>query len=96
MLFGNFDLLFVAFYGLVLLAVVPAAPSRRWVVGAGIAVAVATLTKLHPAVLGVWLLARGVRELRHGGAGLAGRTAAAQKLGRRARGRRRGARRASA
>lgn len=66
MLFGNFDLLFVAFYGLVLLAVVPAAPSRRCVVGAGIAIAVATLTKLHPAVLGVWLLARGVREVRHG------------------------------
>ena len=94
MLFGNFDLLFVAFYGLVLLAVVPAAPSRRWVVGAGIAVAVATLTKLHPAVLGVWLLARGVRELRHGGcAGLAGRTAAAAELGGRARRRRRRARR---
>ena len=26
---GNFDLLFVAFYGVVLLAVVPATPSRR-------------------------------------------------------------------
>ena len=37
MLFGNFDLLFVAFYGLVLLAVVPAAPSRRWVIAAGVA-----------------------------------------------------------
>ena len=31
---------------------------------AGAAVAIATLTKLHPAVLGVWLLARGVHEWR--------------------------------
>ncbi len=66
MMFGNLDLLFVAFYGLVLLAVLPAAPSRGSMIGAGVAVAVATLTKLHPAVLGVWLLARGVREWRRG------------------------------
>ena len=68
MMFGNLDLLFVAFYGLILLAVLPAAPSRGSVIGAGAAVAVATLTKLHPAVLGVWLLARGVREWRRGDA----------------------------
>ncbi|HEY6568713.1 MAG TPA: glycosyltransferase 87 family protein [Candidatus Limnocylindrales bacterium] len=67
-LFGNLDLLFVAFYGILLLAVLPAAPSRGALIGAGVAVAVATLTKLHPAVLGVWLLARGVREWRRGDA----------------------------
>lgn len=58
-LFGNFDALFVALFGLVLLAALPAAPSRRFVLGAGAALALASVTKLHPAVLGVWLLARG-------------------------------------
>ena len=64
MLFGNFDALFVALYGLVLLAILPTAPARTSVVVAGAAVAIATLTKLHPAVLGVWLLARGIHEWR--------------------------------
>lgn len=64
MLFGNIDLLFVALYGLVLVAVARPEPSRGTVVAAGAALGVASLTKLHPAVLGVWLLARGARELR--------------------------------
>lgn len=64
MLFGNFDTLFVALFGLVLLAVLPGAPSRRTVLVAGVALGLASVTKLHPAVLGVWLLARGVREWR--------------------------------
>jgi hypothetical protein len=66
MLWGNLDTLFVAGYGLLLLAVVPRAPSRRVVVAAGVALALMSVTKLHPAVLGVWLLARGIRELRRG------------------------------
>lgn len=64
MLFGNIDLLFVALYGLVLVAVARSEPSRGSVVAAGAALAIASVTKLHPAVLGVWLLARGVREVR--------------------------------
>ena len=64
MLFGNLDTLFVALYGLVLLAALPVVPSRRLVVAAGAALAIMSVTKLHPAVLGVWLLARGVREWR--------------------------------
>ena len=64
MLFGNLDTLFLALYGLVLLAVLERTPSRGTVVWAGLALAVASVTKLHPAVLGVWLLARGVREWR--------------------------------
>ena len=66
MLFGNLDTLFLALYGLVLLAVLERMPSRRAVLWAGLALAVASVTKLHPAVLGVWLLARGVREWRRG------------------------------
>ncbi len=64
MLFGNLDTLFLALYGLVLLAVLERTPSRGTVLWAGLALAVASVTKLHPAVLGVWLLARGVREWR--------------------------------
>ena len=85
MLFGNFDLLFVAFYGLVLLAVVPAAPSRRWVVGAGV-----TVRRRHPdeAPPGgprrVAARPRRPRVAPRGGPGLAGRTAAAAELGGRA------------
>jgi hypothetical protein len=64
MLFGNLDTLFVAAYGLVLLAAVERRPSARVIVAAGAALAFMAITKLHPAVLGVWLLARGIRELR--------------------------------
>ncbi len=76
MLFANFDALFVALYGLVVLAAVERVPSRRTVLTAGIALALAALTKLHPAVLGVWLLARGWRERTRGEHGVvaAGRT----------------------
>lgn len=65
-LFGNVDMFFPALYGLVLIAVLrPASPrADRWVVLGGVALALASVIKLHPAVLGLWLLARGVRELR--------------------------------
>jgi Glycosyltransferase family 87 len=66
MLFGNLDTLFVALYGLILLSAILPAPSRRMAWAAGAALALASVTKLHPAVLGVWLLARGVREWRRG------------------------------
>jgi hypothetical protein len=66
MLFGNLDTLFVALYGLILLSAITRSPSRRLVWAAGAALALASVTKLHPAVLGIWLLARGVREWRRG------------------------------
>ena len=69
MLFGNVDMFFPALYGLVLIAVLRPGDrpgAERWVVVGGVALAVAALIKLHPAVLGVWLLARGWRERRRG------------------------------
>ncbi len=67
MLFGNLDIFFPALYGLVLVAALrprDAGPSRRWLVGGGVALAAASVTKLHPAVLGVWFVVRGAVELR--------------------------------
>ena len=67
MLFGNIDMFFPALYGLVLLAVIQpsgAGRSERWVVAGGLALAFASITKLHPAVLGLWLLSRGLIERR--------------------------------
>lgn len=69
MLFGNLDIFFPALYGLVLVAAVrprDAGPSRRWLVGGGVALAAASVTKLHPAVLGIWFVVRGAVELRRG------------------------------
>lgn len=69
MLFGNLDIFFPALYGLVLIpAILPARAEHedRWVVIAGIALALASVTKLHPAVLGLWFLVRGAVELRRG------------------------------
>ncbi len=69
MLFGNIDIFFPALYGLVLIAVIRpprSAGGERWVAAGGIALAVASLTKLHPAVLGLWLLARGLNERSRG------------------------------
>ncbi|MBA2719588.1 MAG: DUF2029 domain-containing protein [Chloroflexi bacterium] len=66
MLFGNIDIFFPALYGLILLAVVrgQGAGSERWVIVGGLALALASIVKLHPAVLGVWMLARGLVEWR--------------------------------
>jgi hypothetical protein len=66
-LFGNVDIFFPALYGLVLLSVARPATafgSERWVVGGGLALGLASIVKLHPAVLGLWLLARGIVEWR--------------------------------
>jgi hypothetical protein len=60
-LFGNFDVWFPFLYGTMLLAAV--APGRARAIPAGAAFAVAAL-KLHPASIGVWFLARAVRERR--------------------------------
>jgi Glycosyltransferase family 87 len=67
LLFGNLDAWFAALFGVVLIAAVATErdaldPSRRrdLVVG-GLALALITITKLHPASLGLWFLVRGVR-----------------------------------
>jgi hypothetical protein len=67
-LFANIDIFFPALYGLILVAVLTAGRPRseRWVLAGGISLAVASLIKLHPAVLGLWLLARGWSERRRG------------------------------
>ncbi len=59
-LFGNLNAWFPLLFGLVLLAGM--VPGRASVIGGGVALAVASVTKLHPATLGVWLLARRWRD----------------------------------
>jgi hypothetical protein len=62
LLFGNLDAWFPAIYGLLLLgALRPSGASART---AGIALAAATVAKLHPASLGVWFVLRGSAERR--------------------------------
>lgn len=61
-LFGNLDAWFPALYGLLLAAALR--PSGRGAAVAGMALAVASIAKLHPASLGLWFLARGAAERR--------------------------------
>jgi hypothetical protein len=61
LLFGNLDVFFPLLYGLVLLGVI-ARSSRQPPIAGGAAVAIAGLTKLHPASLGLWLAVRAVRS----------------------------------
>jgi hypothetical protein len=60
LLFGNFNAWFPLVFGLVLLAVL--LPGRGSAIVGGVALAVASVAKLHPATLGVWLLARRWRD----------------------------------
>ena len=60
LLFGNIDVFFPLLYGLILIGVLPAASAADGA-RAGTAASVATVAKLHPGSLGVWLLARSVR-----------------------------------
>lgn len=72
MLFGNLDIFFPALYGLMLIAGSTGrnrALEHRWLVAGGVALALASVTKLHPAVLGLWFLVRGLVELRRRGNG---------------------------
>jgi hypothetical protein len=59
MLFGNLDVFFPFLYGLLLVGVV--GRSRWSPLRGGAAVAVASITKLHPASLGIWLAVRALR-----------------------------------
>ena len=67
-LFGNVNVWFPLLFGLVLLAVL--SPGRGSAVAGGVALAIASAVKLHPATLGIWLLARRWRD---GPAGPSGR-----------------------
>jgi len=67
-LFGNLNAWFPLLFGLVLLAVL--SPGRGSAVAGGVGLAVASAAKLHPATLGLWLLARRWRD---GPAGPSGR-----------------------
>ena len=60
-LFGNLDAWYPLAYGALLLAVLPGS-SNRVRTGAGIAVAVVSIAKLHPAPLLLWVAARAWRE----------------------------------
>lgn len=60
LLFGNLDVFFPLLFGLALVGVLPgASPSDA--TRSGVAVSVATLAKLHPGSIGLWLLARSAR-----------------------------------
>jgi hypothetical protein len=59
LLFGNLDVFFPLLYGLILIGVLPAAPVTA-AARSGAAASVATVAKLHPGSLGVWLLVRSV------------------------------------
>lgn len=59
-LFGNLDVFFPLLYGLLLAGCLSNRP-RDQVLG-GVALAIAVLAKVHPAVLGLWLVARLVRH----------------------------------
>ena len=57
MLFGNLDAWYPLLYGALVLAAFPTSGRWTWI-AAGAAVAVVAIAKLHPAVLGLWLLVR--------------------------------------
>ena len=59
-LFGNLDAFFPALYGLVLVAAI--APRTRDQAAGGVALALGAVTKVYPAALGLWFVARFARE----------------------------------
>ena len=69
-LFGNVDAFFPALYGLAALAAISG--ERRHRVIGGVGVALAALTKLYPAGLGLWFLVRAARERGRGSATVVG------------------------
>ena len=69
LLMGNLNAWFPVAFGLVLAAVL--ASGRATLLAGGTALAIASLAKLHPASLGIWLVVRGVRDARSGRSGRA-------------------------
>jgi hypothetical protein len=63
LVFGNVDVLYPLLYGAVLIAATAGAGTRTAVAG-GIALGIATVAKIHPAGVGLWLMVRGLRERR--------------------------------
>ncbi len=63
LLFGNVDAWFGLLYGLVLLAALAEAggAGRATLIGGGVALGLASVIKVHPAVLGLWFLVRALR-----------------------------------
>jgi len=61
LLFGNFDAWYPLLYGALLLATYRTSGRATWV-AAGAAVAIVTIAKLHPAVLGLWILVRALTD----------------------------------
>jgi hypothetical protein len=61
-LFGNVDAFFPALYGLALVAAV--SPVRSAGIAGGVAIAIAAVTKLYPAGIGLWFAVRGLRDRR--------------------------------
>jgi hypothetical protein len=66
LLFGNLDVFFPLLYGAMLLAVSPGSGPASERAG-GVALATASIAKLHPGVLGVWFGLRGLGGDRHAG-----------------------------
>lgn len=64
LVFGNLDALYPLAYGALLLAVL--APGGGAIVVGGVALAAMSVAKIHPGILGLWLLVRGTREWRAG------------------------------
>jgi hypothetical protein len=64
LLFGNLDALYPLAYGLVLIAML--APGPGAVLAAGVGLALISVAKIHPALIGLWLLLRGLRVRREG------------------------------
>ena len=61
LLFGNVDAWYPALYGAMLISALPGSSRGMLVVG-GIALAVATLAKIHPAAMALWFVVRALRE----------------------------------
>lgn len=60
LLFGNLDALFPLAYGLVLVAALSTDRPPR--IAGGVALALATVAKVHPGSLGLWFVGRAIRE----------------------------------
>jgi hypothetical protein len=66
LVFGNVDVLYPFVYGAVLIAATSPGRGLPAAAAGGAALGVATVAKIHPAGLGLWLLVRGARERRAG------------------------------
>ena len=65
LVFGNLDVFFPLLYGAMLLAVLPAMTTSTQRAG-GVGLAIASLTKLHPASVGLWFAGRSIAHDRAG------------------------------